>query len=193
MAMPNVSKSDVSAFCDVCVPMRSIWQHFHILFEGADLQGKHLQSIAPIFFGDINSLLKEHLILQICKITDPEESKGRKNLTVDFLINQSDFSTAADKLDKLKKLRNNINTFRAKILPARNKLIGHLDRESVLNGQPLGAADPSEWNQFWLDLQDFLYIMHKHYVDSNGEFYLNDIGYLSDADNLVIALKGNQQ
>jgi hypothetical protein len=36
----------------------------------------------------------EDLILQICKITDPEESMGRTNLTIKFLINNSDFSTA---------------------------------------------------------------------------------------------------
>ncbi len=31
--------------------------------------------------------------------------------------------------------------------------------------------------------------MHKHYVDPNGHFYLNGVSHLSDADNLVKALK----
>lgn len=30
---------------------------------------------------------------------------------------------------------------------------------------------------------------HKHYIDPAGRFYLNGIGYLSDADSLVKALK----
>ena len=59
----------------------------------------------------------------------------------------------------------------------------------MLLGQPLGGADKSEWNQFWLDLQDFLYIVHKHYIDPHGHFYLNGVGHLSDADSLVKALK----
>jgi hypothetical protein len=53
-----------------------------------------------------------------------------------------------------------MHNFRAKIVLARNRLIGHLDRESVLLRQPLGGAQPNEWNRFWLDLQEFLHILH---------------------------------
>jgi AbiU2 len=167
----NVSKDDVDAFCGFCVSLRSIWRHYQILFEGTDLQRELLQNIAPTVFGDFNKLLIEHLILQICKITDPEKSFERQNLTVKFLVHNSDFSTAPGETEKLNRLSDRMHVFRAKIVPARNRLIGHLDRESVLLGQPLGGAQPNEWNEFWLDLQEFLYIMHKHYVDPNSKFY----------------------
>jgi hypothetical protein len=186
---PNVSKDDVDTFCNFCVFLRSIFRHSQILFEeGGNLRRELLQSVAPTFFGDMNHLLIEHLILKICKITD-QESFGHKNLTVKFLINNADFSTAPSELDRLKQLADSMHAFRAKIVPARNKLIGHLDRHSVLEGKALGGAEKSEWNQFWLDLQEFLHILHKHYIDSNGHFYLNGVGYLSDADTLVKALK----
>jgi hypothetical protein len=185
----DVSVADVEAFCTFCVSLRSFWRHYQIVFEGTDLQRELLQKMAHTFFRDLNQLLVEHLILQICKITDPEESMGRKNLTVKFLLNNSDFSTTPSDLDKLRRLSDNMHQFRAKIVPARNKLIGHLDRESVLLGQPLGGADESEWQHFWLDLQDFLQIIHKRYIDADGHFYLNGIGQLSDADSLVKALK----
>jgi transcriptional regulator with XRE-family HTH domain len=185
----EVSGADVDAFSNFCVSLGSIWRHHQIVFDGTDLQRELLQNIAHTFFGDLNQLLIEHLILQICKITDPEESMGRKNLTVKFLLANSDFSTTPSELDKLKRLSDSMHNFRAKIVHARNRLIGHLDRESVLLGQPLGGADNKEWNQFWLDLQDFLQIVHKRYVDPHGHFYLNGIGQLSDADLLVKALK----
>ena len=185
----NVSAADVDAFSNFCISLRSIWRHYQIIFEGTDLKRELLQSIAHTFFGDLNQLLIEHLILQICKITDPEESMGRKNLTVRFLLNNSDFSAAPDDLDKLIRLSDRMHNFRAKIAPARNRLIGHLDRESVLLGEPLGGADTSDWNQFWLDLQDFLQIVHKRYVDPQGHFCLNGVGALSDANSLVKALK----
>lgn len=185
----NVSAADVTAFCDFCVSLRSFWRHYQIVFEGTDLQRELLQGIAHTFFCDLNHLLIDHLVLRICQITDPETSMGRKNLTIKFILNNSDFSTTPGELDKLRRLSESMHNFRAKIVPARNRLIGHLDRDSVLIGQPLGDADTSEWNQFWLDLQDFLQIVHKRYVDPQGHFYLNSIGQLSDADSLVKALK----
>jgi hypothetical protein len=185
----KVSKRDVEAFRDFCVSLRSIWRHYQILLEGTDLQRELMQSIAPTFFGDLNQLLIEHLILQICKITDPEASRGRANLTVKFLVNNSDFSSAPGEFDKLKRLSAGMHAFRDKIVPARHKIIGHIDRDSVLLGKPLGAAPASDWDQFWLDLQDFLHIMDKRYIDPNSSFYLNGVAYLSDADNLVTALK----
>jgi len=134
-------------------------------------------------------LLIEHLILQICKITDPEESAGRTNLTVKFLVNNSDFSSAPGELERLKQLSDSMHAFRAKIVPARNKLIGHIDRDSALNGEPMGAAPIDAWHQFWLDLQDFLSIVHKRYIDPEANFYMNGVAHLSDAENLVKALK----
>jgi hypothetical protein len=108
---------------------------------------------------------------------------------VKFLINNSDFSTAPGELNKLKQLGDGMRAFRAKLVSARNRFVGHLDRHSVHDGKALGGTDKSEWDQFWLDLQDFLHIVHKHYIDPGGHFYLNGVGYLSDADSLVKALK----
>src|ERR1039457_826174 len=185
----KVSKNDVEAFNGFCVFVRWLWRHHQILFEGTDLKCELLQSISPKFFHDICEMLLQNLILRICQITDPEGSTERKNLTVKFLVNNSDFSTALAEADELKRLSDSMHVFRKKIEPARNKYIGHLDRKSVHLDQPLGAAEPSEWNQFWLDLQDFLRVMQRRYVDPNSHFELNDIDNLSDADNLVKALK----
>ena len=185
----QISKSDVDAFRDFCVLLRSMWRHHQILFEGSDLQRELMQSIAPTFFGDLNRLLIEHLILQICKITDPEESRGRPNLTVSFLVKNSDFFGAPLELGRVKQLSARLHAFRDKIVPARNKMIGHIDRDFALRGKPLGAAPMSDWNWFWLDLQDLLHIMDKRYVDPNSRFFLNGVAQPSDAENLVKALQ----
>jgi AbiU2 len=166
-----------------------MWIHHSTLFEGSPLRRELLQEIAPTFFADLNALLIEHLILQICAMTDREESMGRKNLTVKFLIAHSDFSSEPMVLAKLERLSDNMHAFSRKIRPARNRFIGHLDREKILQGASLGGAPRKDWEQFWLDLQDFLEIIHKHYVNSVGHFYLSGISLISDADSLVKALK----
>ncbi len=90
-----VTKEDVEAFRGSCVSLRSLWRHFESLFIGTDLKRELLQTTAPTFFGDVHSLFVEHLVLHICRLTDDAETMGRKNLTVKFLIEHSDFSSTS--------------------------------------------------------------------------------------------------
>jgi hypothetical protein len=183
------TKEDVQAFADSCIVLRSQWRHFQILFQGTDLKRELLQTTAPTFFGDLNRMFIEHLVLYICRLTDNAQTMGRKNLTIKFLIDHSDFSTAPDILDKLQRISAGIDAFRKVILPARHRFISHLDLEAVRLDQPLGAASDAEWNQFWLDLQDFLELMFQHHVDPNSHFRLNAVAGLSDADWLLTTLR----
>src|SRR5713226_3984295 len=183
------TKEDVESFADSCVLLRSQWVHFMTLFEGSDLKRELLYTTAPTFFGDLNRLFMEHLVLHICRLTDNAQTMGRKNLTVKFLIEHSDFSNAPQTLDKLRRISDSIDGFRDLILKARNRFISHLDLEAVRLGDPLGAASQDKWRQFWLDLQDFLELMHRHHVEPSGHFYLNAVGGMTDADSLVAALR----
>jgi hypothetical protein len=182
------TKEDVEAFRESCVFLRSQWLHYTTLFEGSDLKREMLETTAPIFFGDLNQLLKEHLVLQICRLTDESQTRDRKNLTVKFLMEHTDWSTAPGTLAALKAISDSIQNFRKLILPARKWFIAHHDLSAVRLGQSLGAASDAEWKQFWLDLQDFLEMMCLHHVDPNLHFYLNAAALRSDAESLLTAL-----
>jgi len=184
-----VTRRDVKKFVDHCVRLRAVWVHYQTVFERSDLKRELLQNTADIFFRDLNLMLIEHLILQICKLTDPEITGGKRNLTVQFLVKNANFSASPRELAKLKKIGARIDAFRALILPARNKLVGHLDLDAALARKSLGGASVAAWRRFWLDLQDLITIMYKRYVDARTPFYLNGVGMVSDADNLVQALK----
>jgi len=183
------TKEDVESFADSCVLLRSQWAHFMTLFEGSDLKRELLYTTAPTFFADLNRLFVEHLVLHICRLTDEAQTMGRKNLTVKFLVEHSDWSSAPDTLAKLKPISDSIHRFRKRVLPARKWFIAHLDLSAVRLDQPLGAASNDEWKQFWLDLQDFVQLMFRHHVDPNSLFHLNGIGGMSDADRLLTALR----
>ncbi len=183
------TKEDVESFADSCVLLRSQWVHFMTLFEGSDLKRELLYTTAPTFFSDLNRLFIEHLVLHICRLTDEAQTMGRKNLTVKFLVEHSDWSSAPDTLAKLKPISDSIHRFRKRVLPARKWFIAHLDLSAVRLDQPLGAASDDEWKQFWLDLQDFVQLMFRHHVDPNSLFHLNGIGGMSDADRLLTALR----
>jgi len=183
------TKEDVEAFTESCVWLRSQWLHFTTLFEGTDLQRELLESTAHTFFSDLNHMFIEHLVLHICRLTDNAQTLGRKNLTIKFLVEHSDFSSAPDRLAKLNKISANIHAFRKLILPARNRFISHNDLEDIRLGNPLGAASADKWKQFWLDLQEFLFEMHRHQIDPNAHFYLNAVSMMSDVGSLLTALR----
>lgn len=185
---PNIS-AEADAFCNRCVYLRSLYVHYETLFERTGLRNELMKRVAPIFFGDLAQALAEIVVLEVCKLTDPEGRAGRRNLSVEYLVNNYDRSAPRDETDALRSAAAKLHAFRAKVEPARNKLIGHLDLDAVLSGEPLGGAALDEWRQFWLDLQDFARIVHKRYVDGDGAFYVNAVGYVSDAELLVKALK----
>jgi hypothetical protein len=180
---------DVVKFTSHCIEWRACWCHYHTLFEASVLRRELLETIAPAFFYDVNIILIEHLILQICKLTDDEGTAKRRKLTIDFLANNVDFSKTSDDLKRLKQLTRQMERFRKRLLPARNKAIGHLDLRAAHRRKPLGEAPIAEWQQFWLDLQEFVALLHKRYVDSKVAFYLNGVGGTSDADQLAQAMR----
>ena len=191
LAMPVnrviATKEDAESFCGSCVALRSLWEHYHTLFEGSDLKRELLQTTAPVFFGDLNEIFIEQLVQRICRLTDDAQTMGRKNLTVKFLVEHTDFSAAPMTLDKLRALSDDIHRFRGRIVEARNRFISHLDLEAVRLDHPLGAASDAEWSQFWLDLQDFLDQLLRHYGVKH--FYLNAMGNMSDAGSVLTALR----
>jgi hypothetical protein len=184
-----VTRRVVKKFVDHCITLPAFWLHYQTIFEGTDLKRELLQSTAHKFFHDLNLMLIEHLILQICKLTDREATMGRRNLTIQYLIKNSDFSSSPRDLAKLTKIAARIDKFGQRLLPARNKFISHLDLDAALGRRALGGASIAAWRQFWLDLQDFVTIIYRRYVDRRTPFYLNGVGMMSDADQLVKALK----
>ncbi len=181
-------QTDVTKFANFCVYVRGIFEHLHILYESTpDTEKEQLFDSARVFFGDLNHILIEYVVLQICKITDPEKQFGKRNHTIEFFVNNADFSATPEKLVRLKHLQASMDGFRSKLKPARDKLISHLDRDAVLADASLGAAATSDWSAFWLHLQEFVAILHDRYVGS--PLQINRVGLLSDTDGLIKALR----
>jgi len=72
-----VTRRHVKKFVDHCVMLRAFWTHYQTVFVGSDLKPELLQCTADKFFRDLNLTLIEHLILQICKLTDSGKYYGK--------------------------------------------------------------------------------------------------------------------
>jgi hypothetical protein len=164
----TVTKDDVAIFADYAVYVRSVYMHGRTLYETAnDADKSIMERAAPVFFGDLNKVLIEYVILQVCKITDPaKDVRGSENHTTGFFVAAADFSSEPDKGRRLAGLHASMQTLRGKLKPARDKVISHLDRNAALSKTIMGAASNDEWSQFWHDLDEFVAILYERYVSS---------------------------
>jgi hypothetical protein len=180
---------DIAIFADHCVFMRSIYLHGKILFEARTEEDRaRMSRAAPTFFGDINKMLVEYIILQVCKITDPaQDFRKNDNHTIAFLLQHYDFSADPAMMQRLAQLDAQLQAFRQKLLPARNKLISHSDRDAILARKNLGGAPQSDWDQFWIDLQEVVCIIYEKVLGT--PLHINGVAMLSDAHGLLKALK----
>ncbi len=190
--MPNtttasVTSRDILRLANHCDFMRRIYGHLQEIHR----QQEALAAAAPTLFSDIYWALREHLILQVCRITDPPQSMGRDNATILFILENGDFAQNPEVLAKLDASSAKIHAFRGKIRDARNRFISHLDREALSAGENLGAASDSDWVEFWQAVQDFLDTAHRHFV-GHGLPMNVAAGTPSDVAHLVQALSRRQ-
>jgi hypothetical protein len=122
MTQPIQDPSDIVVFADHCVFMRSVYLHGRILFEQSSTKDSaRMKRAAPVFFEDLNRMLVEYIILQVCKITDPaHDFRKNENHTVAFLLRHYDFSSDPANGHRLAALDAQLQVFRQKLLPARN-------------------------------------------------------------------------
>jgi AbiU2 len=186
---PENPDEDIVVFANHCAFMWSVYQHGRMLFERSTEGDKNrMAKVALTFFGDINRILIEYLILQVCKVTDPaEDFRKNDNLTIAFLLRHYDFSAEPAVGQRLFQLSDKLQNFRKIIEPARNKFISHADRSAILQDLTLGAAPQDAWDQFWQDLDEFVSIIYKEII---GEpFGITSLAMATDADGLLKALK----
>jgi hypothetical protein len=186
----TVTKDDISIFADYAVYVRSVYMHGQTLCETADQADKDvMESAAPVFFGDLNKVLIEYVILQVCKITDlAKDIRGNENHTTEFFVASSDFSSEPDKANRLAELNKSMQVLRRKLKPARDKVISYLDRNAGLFKTIMGAASKDEWSQFWRDLDEFVAILYEKYV-SSPPLHLLTVSGITDTTYLQDALR----
>jgi hypothetical protein len=178
---------DVRKFTNIYVSARSFYLHFQKIYEDRGDAGiAELARVAPIFFGDLSAMLKEHIIMNACKITDPARTRKSHNQTTNFFIEHCDFSADPERGQAVSRLSEQMNVFRQRLEPARNKIIAHSDRDTILAQVNLGQASMAEWRLFWQNLQDFLRYLHEFFFAE--PFYLTDVAMLTDADSLTRVL-----
>jgi hypothetical protein len=171
MTEAEITTGDVRRLVDIFAYARAVYRHYMVLFE---IDNGQILRLAPICLGDIARVLKEYLILQVCKLTDRgKDHHGNENISIEFFKERVNVLITPQKLRSLNELAERLCAFGTKLKPARDKIISHFDRQTTHRGKALGGVDADEWNRFWGDLQEFVKIL--------GERCLGEIIYINAA------------
>lgn len=166
MCLSKVTDHDVDRLARIAGWSYCQYHNYKVLFDGYDSNKPKYGNIAPNALGYLASALKEHVILQVCKLSDPlRDHRGNENLSIQFFVNHAEFHDPVAK-HKLERLAEKLESFGKKLRPARDKIISHFDRKTAHDGKLLGAAEPEEWKEYWSDLKQFVEILYQRYFDT---------------------------
>lgn len=144
-------QQDFSILRDHCVELRQSYNTYTNLFNKDN--ESLLTKVAPTFFSDIAVIMQRDWILQVCKIMDKAEMRGKENITIDLINKQlSSQSLSSSEIDNISE---ELTKYGSKLKPARNKRLAHFDRESQLNGVVLGETTETELNDFLVNIQAY--------------------------------------
>ena len=135
------------AFREQCIWLQCCYNTYCQFFESDDETTNLLETTAHLFFHDLNNILIEYILLQVCKITDPAESFGRANLTVETI--NADLHEQGLMTDEIDANASGLLRYRELIKEARNRVISHLDRNTVLAGLEIGEHSRQEVERFF--------------------------------------------
>lgn len=142
-----------------CIWIQTCFNTFIDLFQSGDARHKLMDRTAPLFFHDLNRILYENYILQVCKLSDPPHSmvpvqvngkterEKRYNLTVahvNELLRAEGLLTS-----EIEAATVGIMQYRSLIAAARNRTIGHADKETAMTYIVLGAHRKPEATAFF--------------------------------------------
>lgn len=156
------AKDFVKRFCDLVFWLRQIRHTYEELFEN-DGSIELMNRAAPGFFGILQTMMSEYVLLEFSKITDPAEKYGSENFTVDNLIAAIDWPQ--DIRDRLAALSRKTHDFRDHIRPARNKLLAHSDKKTYMAETTLGKFPECQDEVFLGALEEICNITHEACFD----------------------------
>jgi hypothetical protein len=141
------------AFREQCIWLQDCYNAYAALYDTGDDTKQLLHAAASLFFRDLNLILIEYVLLQVCKITDPPVTLGHPNLTIDHV--NDELRKANLMTPEIEQYAAGMKSYCRQIKDARNKLISHLDRDTILNQLELGAHAQQDVETFFNNLHGY--------------------------------------
>ncbi len=150
----------VKCFCERVFWLKLVHDIGRELFEDADTQPL-MEGTAHQFFLDLNKILIDYFLLEVAKLTDRATSgpAKRENLTVANLMETVEWPS--DCLNEIEQINAKVQSFRKRIEPARNRILAHCDKTTVISGESLGAFPEGEDEEVLAALEQICNLLHR--------------------------------
>lgn len=180
--LPESVRAIFQGLYEDLVSLHGKWQFYLDLFNDPETV-ELLNAVAMGSFQMIEESLRSDMTMSICRLTDPAQSCGKDNLSVNVLV---------DKLRHIPELATLSQKFHDSCKPVRdyrNKRVGHNDLRAALKPR----ADPLP-NVTRVDIEDILasgakLINHVYHFYVNGELSFKPFGFGGGGKDLVHWLK----
>jgi AbiU2 len=161
------------------------WIMYRQLFGTNELRIELLNDVAPSFFGELQSLWMDYILLEICRIT---EIKPKNLVLRQFckLLGKNQYPSLAIELDGiLENVRRTTEPLRA----VRNRSVAHLNRSTVLGTRqsPLPGISRQNIEDALGAIREFMNAIELEF--SGTELGFEDLIMQDDANTLIFNLR----
>lgn len=180
MTMSNVDKETIQIFCEHCDWAHQCWLMRKYLYDENPEQRLLRLPSHSYFFNRLEKILQEYWMLEVVKLHDPAKQFGSINLSIDHVLDHGNWTPEVQ--SKLKSLKETMKVFVSKIKPARNKLLSHKDKNTILSSKTLGEFDEGEDIAYFEALYEFANEVHIVVV---GSLFLFDDLTKNDVEHFM--------
>lgn len=185
---PHIPEQIRNVFKELCWDMASLhqkWDFYLELFSDEETTAL-LSDVARASFNIIGESLEHAMTMAICRLSDPPQSQGSRNLSLPALVENFAVISSNDTL----KMR--LEEFQMACKPVRrhrNKRVGHRDLNTAIKPQanPLPKITPGQMNQILELASEILNSVYQHFA-ANAELGFQPLA-VGGADALIHALR----
>jgi len=181
-SMAAIGNTVVEEFCKLCDKAYEVWVTHRTIEDYHQLEEVKNGPCGATLFR-FYTMSTEYTFQQIAKLHDPAKQGDCFNLTLDYMIRFGGWQSEVKQ--KLESLLDKMNKFVRyekpdNIIAARNKLISHNDRDTILRNETMGSFEPGQDKIYFEQLQQFVKIVHENTI--GGPFLYFDNSAVNDAN-----------
>lgn len=138
---------------DQAIWLRQTFNTFNYLFDSDPETKRILKESARLFFDDLYFMMREYVVLLVCRLTGPAKSFGKANLSTQRfteLMRKSGCLTP-----DIEHLDARLTAYGKILKPARDKIIAHSDLEVHVDDTVLGEHGKEDMEEFFENLQAY--------------------------------------